>query len=752
MAEKAPPGSGEFEMSLPISSPISLRRAVFLAILLAGSNPWGRSALVWAASGAGALVSQVPCLEAFGIKAGLRSCEDVVDGKAPPEGVVPLVEKHIADYIETLYKTNLEPHPFGPDTKIEFGPTVCSLVPGAHTRGSSEVLSDHNGKGCGRPYGVSVKRKLTGGKIQLDQTNGQGTREQGYFRGAYLAALACFEAEVTNEIRSTRKLTVKSAACRQLAEDYQTLGNLVHQRAETLIISANIDDIENAKKSWDPSKGPKPDVGELRQSAQQLAAARSSIEATFAYLGACEVFARASDAYLRLVSNPQATDQIHKELFQSLSSSCKSCDRSPAPGPSSTPLTDSEIEGYLNQGSACLQICYEREMPTFLRRKFEGFWPAVGACQGFTTSDARTRSPEPGRRELVLAGAPLLMLVLLLLSLLGSGCKIDPADTPSFSTTAQVTYCQDDGMIASRLQTLSQVCPPESKPKRWFWEWDGHFINKWQEKCQAMSASGRLPAPSPSASPQLTCRSTSAPPGAAPTVTNLGNGVRSATTAATALGAARSLEAGRKLTNQETGMNDPARLISSNAMARDGAFPQTVASAQPSAESPTSANDGETTAPVGTALNSKRRAGSVAESGPGFSGIGGLGGVSTGVATESSDLQTEIARYNRSKDENPAEGDYKASAVGGAERPRGADSSPFGADGLRSASAGADSELGFDRDPASQNINPMGTPDPADYFQRTNSGLTLFEIVSHRYRVTALKWPLDSSRPAPKGP
>jgi hypothetical protein len=45
-------------------------------------------------------------------------------------------------------------------------------------------------------------------------------------------------------------------------------------------------------------------------------------------------------------------------------------------------------------------------------------------------------------------------------------------------------------------------------------------------------------------------------------------------------------------------------------------------------------------------------------------------------------------------------------------------------------------------------IPPMGTPDPNDYFARFNPKLSLFEVVSNRYRRTQQRWPLEDANRA----
>src|SRR5690606_15671773 len=76
--------------------------------------------------------------------------------------------------------------------------------------------------------------------------------------------------------------------------------------------------------SWDALiNKDRPDVGPLRQSAQQLCAARTAIEGLVTQLAACEIFARSSIGWKRNVGSAEKIREILNEARTKVAGPCE---------------------------------------------------------------------------------------------------------------------------------------------------------------------------------------------------------------------------------------------------------------------------------------------------------------------------------------------------------------------------------------------------------------------------------------------
>lgn len=270
-----------------------------------------------------------------------------------------------------------------------FGSPVCSLVASPLTANKSETRVDHTpiGKSCGTPIGIDVRRE--GRRIYTkitknDPAGPNGSLESGYIRGALMPGISCFLQKVENELSTSKGVGTgailgSASACAAFAKDYQSA-------VERLLAAPNINDIKNCKNSWDPANQ---DRGELRQSSPQLCGARASLEAAFAQIAACEVFARASAHYKNRIGGVERQRGLYRTLFSDVFGACqKECKDKVSSRPSDSELT------------ACARGCYEREMPEFFADVFKDAWgsPTSGCSAGgrylAATSGSATQSAD----------------------------------------------------------------------------------------------------------------------------------------------------------------------------------------------------------------------------------------------------------------------------------------------------------------------------------------------------------------------
>ena len=324
---------------------------------------------------------------------GQRACSELLDigfafgGQAVP-GLATQLEGRISRQIAGYYQgVDLDPlrDPNDPVKGNKFG-QPCNLVPNRHNRNQSEMAQDHDGRSCGLPAEIAVKTHVdtTFGcatnrphpEVLVKMDLPRGGRENSYIKGAFLQALACFDAEVRNELKSQKGLTIKeNSACKAVISDLGTLqqqsDRLVAQLQQRLGKQANISDILHceAKDIVVLPKGAVADVGSLRQSAQQLCGARGQLELLFAQLSVCETFSRAQNSYINHVGGAEAYQALIERLSKEIATPCSDkCERELDPSLCNVP-SDREV-------SSCATRCYQEKSAPMIRAFIEELWPS----------------------------------------------------------------------------------------------------------------------------------------------------------------------------------------------------------------------------------------------------------------------------------------------------------------------------------------------------------------------------------------
>jgi hypothetical protein len=323
-----------------------------------------------------------------------------------------MLYQRIKAQIDSYYK-HVDPTPGVAGGGYYFGPTVCNLVPGPFTV-SSEKENNHASpsESCGNPVKIETKSDVdyhtnwlgipTGSpdvvvavNVIRSSAQGQGTLEDGYRRGAIIAATACYYQQVASEIRNQKRLTIPdSSACHALAEDLEQKSKGVQTLKGQLAGQRNVLDIYKCDNSWDAhaDSAAHPDVGPLRQSAQQLCAEREAIEAMFAQLAACEVFSRAQSGYQKQIGSSAGQAAIENVRMQISNQCSDQCQNSLHVAHLSTwdKLWKAVTGDYPSNQSVdgCVNPCYKSKMPDAIKGHLENLWPSTGnSCAPYSRND-----------------------------------------------------------------------------------------------------------------------------------------------------------------------------------------------------------------------------------------------------------------------------------------------------------------------------------------------------------------------------
>lgn len=354
---------------------------------------------------------KAPCSERN--EPGLRACHALLKGGAGAPGLLERVRQRVTEQIHgdaaatppvKGYYQNVDPDPLNPPGGF-FGPTVCNLVEGP-LNPVSEIAHDRSGKSCGNPVQLGVRMsvsKLAGCATgtpsfavtidkrwnSADPSASKGTLEDGYLRGGLIQATLCNHAAVAREIETKAALTVsdidgKPSPCLALARDVSQLSAGMRKTLEGLKKRLdreqagliNLADIVNCEKNWDEAgsarPGGRPDAGPLRQSAQQLCAARAGIETMFTQLAACEIFARAQIGYQSRMGKSARQQEIFEMIQRKVSApAAEACQRELERGACNLPSND--------QISECVNRHYRKNLPPVLREHIRGLWPSDGS-------------------------------------------------------------------------------------------------------------------------------------------------------------------------------------------------------------------------------------------------------------------------------------------------------------------------------------------------------------------------------------
>jgi hypothetical protein len=124
--------------------------------------------------------------------------------------------------------------------------------------------------------------------------------------------------------------------------------------------------------------------------------------------------------------------------------------------------------------------------------------------------------------------------------------------------------------------------------------------------------------------------------------------------------------------------------------------------------------------------------------------FGASNGISDGGALDNANSNQEDKVKSASASGSSDIGKMKAGKGAGSSSNGGGSSwgSLFGANGSGNSLTGGSDEISFGkkRDLASNNINPMGSADPENYFSLLNAQANLFKVVEHRYRMKTTTW------------
>ena len=219
-----------------------------------------------------------------------------------------------------------------------------------------------------RPVPVKVHKQVH----PSDPLNSPGLLEDSFARGAIVQATTCFHEQIINEVRSKHHLTVNSSSgCYAIAADFQGLTAEMNGLTSSLKSQPNIKDILSCKKGWDRSLGTQgKDQGPLRQSAQQLCAARAALESMFGHLVACEVLARAQKSYVNVIGSAQGQKSILDMIQSGVAEPCgDTCTKSMS---WCNIIPAHKVE-------KCVNECYRNRMPAAFRDFIKQRWKSDGS-------------------------------------------------------------------------------------------------------------------------------------------------------------------------------------------------------------------------------------------------------------------------------------------------------------------------------------------------------------------------------------
>jgi hypothetical protein len=379
----------------------------------------------------------LPCSDASPVPPGLRACKDVVEGVPGKPGVLDQLRQRMLVQIDGNasqggYYQNIDPDhyaepvsaslaPRGKGTRGHyFGPAVCNLVPGELVN-VIETRVDHTAehKTCGQPTSLdfNVRSSPTSFSVSpafrvgFDPDPGcaPGSLEDGYIKGALVAATQCFYVAIKNEIQAKHQVTVADvgghpSACLALARDASAQSQQLTKALEGLRARfqgdpKNLADIVNCEKDRLEMGHLTGDQGGARQSAQQLCAARAALETVAVQLAACQVFHQASTAWTRALREKDGLDALGAYFRREVAVPCHNRCKADL-----NDRFDYFDRPDASQVKACAQRCYSGDLPApggrddgklapAMRKYFEDLWPARPLAPDSRCS--RSCSPSP---------------------------------------------------------------------------------------------------------------------------------------------------------------------------------------------------------------------------------------------------------------------------------------------------------------------------------------------------------------------
>lgn len=702
-----------------------------------------------------------------------------------------LFKKCVASARTQLEQKGLLVHPdpsSGVDIDNECSPygPVCNPTDGE--------VRERNGKSCGQV----VKIQAEGG-IALDE---YGTLENNHRRGGWVQALRCYKNEVLNEIQSgtVRATTLE---CRRLGTYVAFLFKRTPEKKEQRIpAQANIDIMDyggdpcinelktkSAKGSYDAV------AARNRQSSCNLSAGRAVLEDAMYNFVTCENLSRAkrADAKAFVPKDGPFQTQIMSEIVSPCTSKAvDSC------VPSCIRPWGVSKGCVINCSVPKVQSCYNSNYDEFMKRFLQKNFPTQGKCfsQNETAQPiaAHTFSLLPfliGMLGLRRKRALRLSSALAAISLGIWGCDGGSSNTPKYesyctgldgalimSKAVAKTCCGSKGAAPLVIKECAGgnkvVCNDESAT-------GGKAIcgndqGKTQaekdqyQKCLAQVDTGKCAKEyDPCLMETQTTSTRNADPhqavllsnGKAPDscpqsngnpTTTLTQGVDSVARARTNLAQAYVLDTQNAAAVQDGGNSSAATALDSSLPGFDGLG---LGLGNSKSGSSGGANGGT----VGTTA----AGGFVPGSASGKGGGGGGGGSQGSSVMSDQAAHTDAASPNGKKSDGVTmdmeSGGLSSSSGGGAPAAgsAGAGSNPFsslgGAFGSNSDepnAAGLSDDVRFGRRLASD-VPPIVSVDPTDYFNRIESGTSLFKVVERKYREKSISWSADKNRELSRG-
>jgi hypothetical protein len=323
----------------------------------------------------------------------LRGCKEVTKDS------IDLMKKQIRLISDKMYQEGKSMDPSagialgemapGADTSAsmhyKFAKPVCTLLPGPLNDFKDEQDSNHIGESCGAAAGIRADTQPGGATAYWDMTGEHGLRELGYYGGAFVQAITCYQSQVENEV-NTGKLNI-SPTCSRVAVAIRDKGDdsmkLLNQLKNELGATKNVADLRDCKTNeWDNSgKATDLDVGQLRQSRQQLCASRENIEKMYAELMVCEVFNRAGIEFRReFVSASTLFQNVQDGPGKACAASCQpqcavkgQCIKEKKFGFIKRPYFDKGACDGCSTG--CGNTCYQRELKNYIRERIKKWDP-----------------------------------------------------------------------------------------------------------------------------------------------------------------------------------------------------------------------------------------------------------------------------------------------------------------------------------------------------------------------------------------
>ncbi len=264
----------------------------------------------------------------------------------------------------------------------KFAKPVCTLLPGPLNDFKDEQDTNHIGESCGAAAAIRADTNTGGVNAYWDMTGNNGLRELGYYGGAFIQAMTCFQSQVENEVLNNKRLNI-SPTCSRIAASIRDKGDesakLMNVLKNDLGATKNIADLKDCKtNNWDTSnKEAGLDVGQLRQSRQQLCSSRENLEKMFAELMVCEVFNRAGkDFKSQFVSSSSFFQNVQDGPGKACANTCRPqcarqdvCVKVRRFGFIRRPVFD---KGACDSCStSCGNGCYQRELKNYIKQKLQ---------------------------------------------------------------------------------------------------------------------------------------------------------------------------------------------------------------------------------------------------------------------------------------------------------------------------------------------------------------------------------------------